>query len=61
MKMKRPGLGHGHGVEDKDKAMKLIACAMDEEGFYPNIYYINERGNVDLLEHVTGRSLASWV
>lgn len=61
MKMSRPGLDLGQGVEDKAKAMDLIADSMDEDGFYPNIYYINERGNVDLLEHLTGRSLASWV
>ena len=61
MTLKHPGLGRGRNVAGFEEAVALIADAMDEEGFYPEIYYINERGNVDLIEKITGQTLASWV
>jgi site-specific DNA-cytosine methylase len=55
-------LGSGRGVvvtqankrvgvyEDKEEAMKAINKRMEKEGFFPNVYFVNERGNVDLLD-----------
>lgn len=32
-----------------DEALKFAAQKMEDGGFFPNIFYVNERGNVDLL------------
>jgi hypothetical protein len=44
----------------KKQALKEIKEHMAKAGFYPNIYYVNDHGNVDLLSS-TGRILASRV
>lgn len=35
---------------DKDEAIKAINKHMERENFYPNVYYVNDHGNVDLLD-----------
>ena len=35
--------------EDRDEAERALAAAMDEGKFWPDCFYVNERGNVDEL------------
>ncbi len=42
-------------------ALRGIARAADAAKFYPNVYAVNERGNVTQLHPVNGRELASFV
>jgi len=39
----------GH-YEDMEEAIQAIESEMKRENFYPNIYYVNDHGNVDLLD-----------
>ncbi len=39
----------GH-YADTDEAIKAIIKRMEKEKFFPNIYYVNDHGNVDLLD-----------
>lgn len=39
----------GH-YEDMDEALDAIEEEMERSKFYPNIYYVNDHGNVDLLD-----------
>lgn len=39
----------GH-YEDMDEALDDIEAEMKRSNFYPNIYYINDHGNVDMLD-----------
>ena len=45
---------------DMDTALKQVKRLMDKEGYFPNIYYVNDHGNVSLLND-KGKELASWV
>jgi hypothetical protein len=47
--------------EDMDEALAAINEHMESEQFWPNVYYVNERGNVDLLDPTTGKSIESRV
>lgn len=43
--------GHNLGsYDDTDAALEAIAKHMKSSNFYPNIYYVNDHGNVDLLD-----------
>ena len=35
---------------DMDSALDAIEQAMERDKFYPNVYYVNDHGNVDLLD-----------
>jgi hypothetical protein len=53
----------GRQVTTSDDFDDLVARAiaeMDRNQFWPNLYYQNERGNLDLLDR-RGKTLASWV
>ena len=39
----------GH-YEDKDEALEAINARMERDKFFPNIYFVNDHGNVDLLD-----------
>lgn len=39
----------GH-YEDMDEALEAIEAEMKSSNFYPNIYYVNDHGNVELLD-----------
>jgi hypothetical protein len=39
----------GH-YEDMDEALEAIEAEMKRSNFYPNVYYVNDHGNVDLLD-----------
>ncbi len=41
-------------------ALRAIDAAMQAGGLYPNVWYVNERGNTDLLDQ-NGRVIRSWV
>jgi hypothetical protein len=47
-------VGHEHKhvghYADMDEALEAIEAEMKRENFYPNIYYVNDHGNVDLLD-----------
>lgn len=49
----------GH-FEDRDKAMHSIKQHMHSHGYFPNVYYVNDHGNVDLLDE-KGNSIDSRV
>jgi hypothetical protein len=49
----------GH-YANKDEALDAIDERMEKEKFYPNIYYVNERGNTDLID-VNGKIIESRV
>jgi hypothetical protein len=36
--------------DDMDDALEAIEAEMKRSNFYPNIYYVNDHGNVDLLD-----------
>lgn len=46
--------------DDVDDAMGALRVWMDENQFWPAIYWVNERGNTDLVD-IDGNILASWV
>lgn len=39
----------GH-YEDMDEALDAIEAEMKRSNFFPNVYYVNDHGNVDLLD-----------
>jgi hypothetical protein len=47
-------------VADWDEAVRAANAWMKRNQYWPNLYYINERGNIDLLDQ-NGNILASWV
>jgi hypothetical protein len=51
-------VGHYDAI---DEALEAIEAAMKGSNFYPNVYYVNDRGNVDLLERLTGNVIESRV
>ena len=42
-------------------ALRAVASEAKAAGYWPNVYHVNERGNVALLHPTTGRELAAWV
>ncbi len=44
----------------REDALRGIKAAMTQQGFFPNVYSVNERGNVTLLDF-SGNELDSWV
>lgn len=43
-----------------DDALEAARRWMKRQGYYPDLYYINDHGNVDLLDD-KGEILESWV
>jgi hypothetical protein len=41
---------HFGNYDDMGAALKDIAKDMKRENFYPNVYYVNDHGNIDLLD-----------
>jgi hypothetical protein len=41
---------HFGNYDDMDDALDAIEAAMKHDNFYPNIYYVNDHGNVDLID-----------
>jgi hypothetical protein len=51
---------HMKHFADKDEALDYISEHMEKEQVFPNIYYVNDHGNVDLLDE-DGKILESRV
>jgi hypothetical protein len=47
-------------IKDQSEALRVIQAKMEEEQFYPNIYHINDHGNVSLLSP-DGKIIQGWV
>ena len=45
---------------DTRQALRAIRMEMDRHQFWPDIYHVNDHGNVTLLSQ-TGREVAAWV
>ena len=43
-----------------ETALEMVRARMERERFYPNIWYVNDRGNTDLIDS-RGNIIASWV
>jgi len=52
--------GHRLGRGGFETVLEMVRAKMDRERFYPNIWYINDRGNTDLIDS-RGNIIASWV
>lgn len=57
---------HSSGREiASKKTWKAILIAVNKwmkaGGYYPNVFYVNERGNTDLLSIPSGKTIRSWV
>ncbi len=46
---------------DRDEAVRYVSRWMKEHNFRPNLYYVNDHGNIDLLDNETGEVIRSWV
>lgn len=53
--------GAHESLAPRDAALKAIRADMEKEQFWPDVYYVNERGNTDLLDVKTGKIVKSWV
>jgi hypothetical protein len=56
---------HGHMVEstkstDFEDILEYVKAHAKRENFYPNLWYVNERGNTDMLDY-EGNIVRSWV
>lgn len=47
------------GTPEEDH-MAVIKARMEAEGFFPNIYSVNDHGNVSLLDS-DGKEIQGWV
>jgi len=48
--------------EDWDDLMKAINAWMKKEQFFPSVYYVNERGNIETVSSKTGKFVGQgWV
>lgn len=45
---------------DWDEVISAITKDMDEQNYWPGIYYVNDHGNLDILDY-SGNILQSWV
>jgi hypothetical protein len=63
---------HLDSFSDFDKALKFAAQKMEDSKYWPNVFFVNERGNTDLLAlktkvvkgkviKVTSTTIRSWV
>lgn len=46
--------------EDIDQALAAVNAKMEEEGYFPNIYHVNDHGNVSLWDG-QGNTIRGWV
>lgn len=65
----RRGSGYGVAAEGKalvgnlswDDALKYARAWMKKHNYFPNLYHVNIRGNIALLDPETGNEIQSWV
>ncbi len=48
-------------IESIEDALRLVAAESERQQFYPNLFHVNERGNVMQLDPTTGKEIRSWV
>lgn len=53
-------IGEEYEFPDFESAIAAIKAAMDAQKFWPNIYHINDHGNVSLLDG-NGNTVQGWV
>jgi hypothetical protein len=53
-------VGDGQDFPDERAALKAACQQMERQGYWPNIYSVNDHGNVSLLDR-KGREIMSWV
>lgn len=41
-----------HVFPDRDAAEQALATCMERDGYFPNVFHVNERGNASLLSFV---------
>jgi hypothetical protein len=44
-----------------EAAFQYARMWMNKNKYWPNLYFVNERGNVDLIDHQTGKIIRGWV
>jgi hypothetical protein len=44
-----------------EAAFRYARLWMNKHKYWPNLYLVNERGNVDLIDHQTGKIIRGWV
>lgn len=47
--------------QNLDDALAAIKADMEREQFWPSVFYVNDHGNIDLVDVNNGNALASWV
>lgn len=48
--------------DDWDALLKAVNAWMKKSNYYPDIYYVNERGNIELVSAETGKFVGTgWV
>ncbi len=47
--------------DSMDEALTMIQERMESEKFWPDVWFVNDHGNLDLLKGATGEILASYV
>jgi hypothetical protein len=51
---------HAGDFSSVDEALAAAKSWMDKEGYWPNIFFVNDHGNVTLVDH-EGKEVRSWV
>lgn len=44
----------------QDAAFQYARAWMDKNKYWPNLYFVNERGNIELMDHQTGAFIRGW-
>lgn len=56
-----PGFGGRVATGEWHEVRAAILSDMDRNGYWPDVYEVNDHGNVTLLNIHTGEGVASWV
>lgn len=56
-----PGFGNLLASGGWEVVRAAILSDMDRNGYWPDVYEVNDHGNVTLLNIRTGEEVASWV
>jgi hypothetical protein len=47
-------------ADSVDESLEILRDWMQRNKYYPNVYFVNERGNVKQLDVATGKTIRSW-
>jgi hypothetical protein len=56
-----PGFGSLVASGEWEQVATAIRSHMDDKQYWPDVYLVNDHGNVSLLNITTGEEVASWV